>query len=309
MARPERRDVDYFPFIVKDGKTLFILEGKYECKGTGFFTNVMRVLSRTQDHHVCIKDDADRLYFFAQCKCDEESGMDMIEMMVKTGKLDKELWSSCSVIVSEDLLLSITDAYRQRSNDIITIDQIKCKYGITSNVNKVNNDVNEVNNGDNPQSKAKQSKAKYSKANKYGNPSAFSPTGDAEKPKDEKPEPPYEPPTKDEIENSSGPRIEALIKDIRVEITKEGILKLADLKRFDGYSAGKNRRAVLHTLSQCYRQRPHNPGGFCRSILEVEDGNFNEREFQRESCGDQGPSREEAAEMLGKIMPSVRTMP
>lgn len=139
--------------------------------------------------------------------------------------------------------------------------------------------------------------------------SAFSPTGDAEKPKDEKPEPPYEPPTKDEIENSSGPRIEALIKDIRVEITKEGILKLADLKRFDGYSAGKNRRAVLHTLSQCYRQRPHNPGGFCRSILEVEDGNFNEREFQRESCGDQGPSREEAAAMLGKIMPTVKAMP
>ncbi len=56
MARPERHDVDYFPFYVKDGRTLFILESKYGCMGTGFFTNVMRFLCQTPDHHFCIQD-------------------------------------------------------------------------------------------------------------------------------------------------------------------------------------------------------------------------------------------------------------
>ena len=45
MARPERKDVDYFPFYVKNGRTLQLLEGKYDCKGTGFFTNLLRFLS------------------------------------------------------------------------------------------------------------------------------------------------------------------------------------------------------------------------------------------------------------------------
>ena len=83
MARPERRDADYFPFYCRDGKTLFILESKYQCKGTGFFTNVMRFLTMQTDHHVCIKEEADRLYFFSKVKCDEESGMDMLNLMAR----------------------------------------------------------------------------------------------------------------------------------------------------------------------------------------------------------------------------------
>ena len=77
MARPERHDVDYFPFIVKDGRTLFILESKYDCKGTGFFTNLLRFLSQQPDHHYSIKDESDKMFFFSKMKCDEESGMDI----------------------------------------------------------------------------------------------------------------------------------------------------------------------------------------------------------------------------------------
>lgn len=132
MGRKERRDVDYFPFFIKDGRTLFILEGKYQCKGTGFFTNLFRFLSRTPDHHFQIKDEADRLYFFASAKCDQESGSDMIKLMVTTGKLDKDLWEQHQALASQDFLDSIQDAYRKRSNACITMQEIKQFYGITS---------------------------------------------------------------------------------------------------------------------------------------------------------------------------------
>lgn len=128
MARPERRDVDYFPFYVKDGKTLFILESKYGCKGTGFFTNVMRLLCRTPDHHLQIKTTSDRIYFFAQVKCDEETGVDMLNIMSETGKLHPELWVSASVIFSQSLLDSIADAYKKRINPMITVDEVIQKY-------------------------------------------------------------------------------------------------------------------------------------------------------------------------------------
>ena len=136
MGRPERHDVDYFPFIVKDGKTLFILESKYQAKGTGFFTNVLRFLSLQTDHHFRFKDHSDRLYFFSRVKCDEASGDDMLNIMVETGKLDQDLYS-IGVIASEDFLNNIQDAYRKRKNRCITLSEIKAIYGVTSAGNKV----------------------------------------------------------------------------------------------------------------------------------------------------------------------------
>lgn len=165
MGRPERKDVDYFPFYIKDGKTLFILESKYQCKGTGFFTNVMRLLCRTPDHYICIKDDTDRLYFFSSVKCDEESGMDMLNIMSKTGKIDAGNWVSSRVIVSQDLLDSISDAYRKRNNTIITIQEITQKY-ISAVGNEITADVNPIKGGDNPQTKLKKTKVKKTILNK-----------------------------------------------------------------------------------------------------------------------------------------------
>jgi len=167
MGRPERRDVDYFPFYIKDGRTLFILENKYQCKGTGFFTNVMRFLSRTPDHHFQIEKESDKLYFFATVKCDEVSGLDMIEIMIETQKLDRDCWEQKKVIACQDYLLSIQDAYRKRLNECITLDEIKTLYGITTGRNEVtagvttpDSDIGAITTDDKPQSKEKKRKEK-----------------------------------------------------------------------------------------------------------------------------------------------------
>ena len=159
MGRPERHDADYFPFYVKDGKTLYILESKYGLQGIGFFTNLMRFLTRQTDHHICIQDESDRLYFFAQIRCPEDVGMDMIELMVKTGKLDADLWAESRVIVSQDLLDSLCDAYKNRNNPIIKIAQIRLSYLI----NEVSYPQNPITSPDKPQRKLKERKLKESK--------------------------------------------------------------------------------------------------------------------------------------------------
>ena len=168
MARPERHDADYFPFYVKDGKTLFILESKYGLQGIGFFTNVMRFLTRQTDHHICIADESDRLYFFAQIRCPEDSGMDMLNLMAKTGKIDSGLWEKNRVIVSQDLLNSLKDAYKNRNNPIIEMSKIRVSY----QHNPISYPQNPVTSPDNPQSKVKESKVKESKVNTLGRYSA-----------------------------------------------------------------------------------------------------------------------------------------
>jgi hypothetical protein len=129
MGRPERHDVDYFPFFAKRGKTLNILQSKYGLEGIGFFTNLMRFLTLTPDHHYCIKDETDRMNFFAEIGIQEESrGIEIIELMVKTDKLDKELWEKYKVIASSAFLESLADAYKQRKNKIITMSEIREKF-------------------------------------------------------------------------------------------------------------------------------------------------------------------------------------
>jgi hypothetical protein len=172
MARPERHDVDYFPFFVKQGKTLTILHNKYGLEGIGFFTNVMRFLAITPDHHYCIKNDSDIIHFMAVVGItDENKAIDMIELMVKTGKLDKDLWENHKVIVCPVFIESVKDAYKRRANDIITLEEIREKYksqrqGVT--VSKT--DTETTQNGDsddsNPQTKPKETKAKKSKKEK-----------------------------------------------------------------------------------------------------------------------------------------------
>jgi hypothetical protein len=128
-GRPERHDVDYFPFFVKRGKTLNILQSKYGLEGIGFFTNLMRFLAVTPDHHYCIKDEIDRMNFFSEIGIQDESrGLEMIELMVKTEKLDRELWEKHKVIVSQAFLESLDEAYKFRNNEIITISEIKGKF-------------------------------------------------------------------------------------------------------------------------------------------------------------------------------------
>jgi hypothetical protein len=129
MARPERRDVDYFPFIVKRGRTLNILQSKYGLEGIGFFTNLMRLLSSTPDHYYCIKGEFERVNFFTEIGMqDENKGIEMIELMVRTEKLDKDLWENHKVIACEAFLKSLEDAYKRRSNQIITLEEIRGKF-------------------------------------------------------------------------------------------------------------------------------------------------------------------------------------
>jgi len=164
VGRPERHDVDYFPFFAKRGRTLNILESKFGLEGIGFFTNLLRFLALTPDHYYCIKEEDDRLNFFAEIgMSDENRGIEIIETMIKTGKLDKALWENHKVLASKAFLESLKEAYKRRSNDILTIEAITAMYE-SGNINPVSDDKNPDNADTNPQSKEKKSKAKKSKS-------------------------------------------------------------------------------------------------------------------------------------------------
>ena len=118
----------------------------------------MRFLCLQPDHHYQLEDDADVIWFFSKTHCDEDSGMDMMNIMAKTGKIDRQLWDNQRVIVSQDLLDSIKDAYRNRNTPIIEIEDLRVNYKINE-VNDVTNKQGcDVSDTDNPQRKEKEIK-------------------------------------------------------------------------------------------------------------------------------------------------------
>jgi hypothetical protein len=128
----------------------------------------------------------DLMIFLSRIKSsDENKTMDIIDIMAKTGKIDKELWEKYKVIASQDFLDSIEDAYKRRGNKIITMGEIKAIFtqnensGVSDTLNpdKVElmseNDDNNLavcelmseNNDNNPQTKLKETKLKETKLN------------------------------------------------------------------------------------------------------------------------------------------------
>lgn len=114
----EKNTVDYFPFFIKNGKTLFILKKKWGLAGIGFFTEFLRFLSQEPEHWLCLQDklDLDRLVY--TIGTDEKECLEMLEVLAMTGKIDTKLWKEKRVVVSEDFLDSLQRVYSRRSTKV-----------------------------------------------------------------------------------------------------------------------------------------------------------------------------------------------
>lgn len=124
MGRRSRRDADYFPFFVKEGRTLTVLQQNHGLAGIGFFTNLMRMLAAKPGHYISIKDRSDRLYLFARLGIDEITGLEMLKTTVETGKIHRILIETYEVIYCPDLVDSLSELYSHRTVKPFTIDEI-----------------------------------------------------------------------------------------------------------------------------------------------------------------------------------------
>jgi len=58
MARPERRNVDYFPHPVKHGKKMFFIENKYGNDGYSSWFKILEQLGDADDHYLDLEDQS-----------------------------------------------------------------------------------------------------------------------------------------------------------------------------------------------------------------------------------------------------------
>lgn len=160
MARPERNDVDYFPYLCKEGKAMFYIEQKYSNDGFATWIKILRQLAVTNYHYLNLNNKADLMILSAKCKVSEEILISIINDLVELGEFDKKLWIENRIIWNQKFIDSIQDAYKKRNNKCITYEGLRklilslgvCKQGY-GNEKRTRN----------PQSKVKYTKVKESK--------------------------------------------------------------------------------------------------------------------------------------------------
>jgi len=160
MARPERNNVDYFPFYCEDGKKMYYLEETYGNDGFATFIKILRELAKTNYHYLDLSNNATLMFLSAKCKISKEILKSIINDLVDLDKFDSVLWKENKIIWCQDFIDSIQDAYKKRNNKCITYEgllTLLCSLG----VRKLSKSTSSS--SVNPQSKVKERKEKERK--------------------------------------------------------------------------------------------------------------------------------------------------
>lgn len=170
MARPQRNNVDYFPFFCEDGKKMYYLEETYGNDGFAVFLKILRELAKTDYHYLDLSKKTTLMFLSAKCKVQVNVLESIINDLVELEKFDVELWKENKIIWCQDFIDSIQDAYSKRSNkciDRIGLIALLISLGVRK-PSKVNRKPpkKKPKAPVNPQSKVEESKEEESKAYK-----------------------------------------------------------------------------------------------------------------------------------------------
>lgn len=144
MATHEKKNVDYFPFLCKEGKAMFYIETKYGNDGYATWIKILRQLAVTNDHWINFSDETELMFMAAKCKITEGKLVEIINDLSKMGEFNSTLWTENKIIYSEKFILNIQDAYSRRNNKCMQLKDLcihLLNLGIHNDYNKPKNDI------------------------------------------------------------------------------------------------------------------------------------------------------------------------
>ena len=113
MARPKKQTVDYFPHYVNSGKTLFILEKRYENNGYAFWFKVLELLGSTNGHIIDSRNPDEWEFLLAKTLVSDSLAREMLDLLAKLNAIDLELWN-VGIIWGTNFVENVADVYKNR---------------------------------------------------------------------------------------------------------------------------------------------------------------------------------------------------
>lgn len=121
MARPEKNNVEYFPFLCKEGKAMFYIENKYGNDGYATWVKILRELAVTNNHYLNLSDPINIMYLASKCRISEQKLIDIITDLSTIGEFSLFLWMDNRIVFNEKFVQNIQEAYKKRTNECIDL--------------------------------------------------------------------------------------------------------------------------------------------------------------------------------------------
>ena len=147
MARKEKNNVDYFPHAVIHGKKMFFIRQKFGNNGYAVWFMLLEHLGKANYHYLDLKDELQLMYLSSEFLISEEVLIEIIETLVKMDEFDSNLWKKEKILYNEKFVDNVKDAYRKRSNSILSKQQLVGVLKEKGRINSKNGGINDVNGG------------------------------------------------------------------------------------------------------------------------------------------------------------------
>ena len=164
MARPAKRNCDYFPHFVDQSRDLYYLETRYGIEGYYFYYRLRELLCKSDELTYRIEFEVDWDYLYKNIAIDKEKVNKMLNASADNGIIDHELWYRAEIIWQDDLASNLTDAWSKRKDGppnkpVVGVEEkIKTRDGFSDTINPVSNVINTQSKGKNTRMKGKNTK-------------------------------------------------------------------------------------------------------------------------------------------------------
>jgi len=164
MARPSKRNCDYFPLFVDQSRDLYYLETRYGIEGYYFYYRLREFLCKSDELTYRIEFEADWDYLYKYIAIDKEKVDEMLNASADNGIIDQELWYRTKIIWQDNLASNLTDAWRNRKDGtpnkpVVEVEEkLKAREGVSGTINPVSNVINTQRKGENTTMKGKNTK-------------------------------------------------------------------------------------------------------------------------------------------------------
>jgi hypothetical protein len=130
MARPESKNVFYFPHYTKKPIELDLIEHKHKSEGYKAYYRLMELVADADYHRLSVASENDKIMFDLGMNCDEEVVNDVIKILIDKGRIDKQLWEEESIIWMQDFVETLKPVYVNRRKPLPTKDLVSTSNNI-----------------------------------------------------------------------------------------------------------------------------------------------------------------------------------
>ena len=183
MTRPRKGTVDFFPHVVRHGKTMTIIEQRFGNDGYAVWFKTLEMLGDTDGHALDLNDELSWEFFVTKMRVSGEKTLEILGLLSRLGAIDPELWSE-KIIWSQNFVSNLAEVYSKRTTPLPARPSIRGENDSFRGENPGSREGNPndqeftppsgefspLTGGENPQSREEKSKGEESKGEKDSQP-------------------------------------------------------------------------------------------------------------------------------------------